>query len=835
MMFWAIQNQSINMAEVMIERMEFASAQVWDKKCKLNVSLPYAHLLTKVFQHSGINLSGAVSEQAIRSRNLKKSGFSLVAGVWTKTSAAEGEAIIGKALETQEGEDQEIQEQAAQEEPQVAAVIPVVQEEPTVIAAPTVQAVATDIRECVSDIQEEQAAGIIQEIVKDISSSERRLEDIPSEHLKPVEQLQVIVPPTIVGSVLIRVLDSIPSTQSVQEVAIVEDAVASGHIANVVMEEAPIQGEQEIATEDGKQQRERSNFWDSSLDQESSSKAEKEEIEAKEMGMVRNAMRWVRNPVRSAGPSGPVSEDPAGPSGPVSEEPAGPSGPQVVEKVAIEMDVHVEVVKAGPLGPSKDVVRPTGPVISKGEIPRVEEPAVAPEAPDPSSLVTPDSSSPPSSSIAPPAPIPFKQPMPRSISSPTPFLSESSSSPAISTSIPPPPPEFEDPPTSSSSGPSSARPSIIPPPTHQSFFILLLLPPLLPLYLKTYFEEQEYKALRIIQRHASLLSPAFYLHDNTRNLSKSYLAMLGALPMGCSHDYIVWAQSTHWFTSCERDRDRRHVLNATVLGVTFWLPPLEGLHLHVRRVSRAGRPTDVGHEKATTSYVTFRSRWEGMSRSQLRSVFNLGRPNRAQQALFGQGEEIFVGSWGIRGFGVVFGVVSPRGRGTERGKRRGIAVLRILHEVSHFRELGPESLEMPGMDLRQCGLQEWCLLVFTVSWLVLVEQQLDLSSVAARLRCSHVLFVRVRESRRLLALLLVQSRTVAKLGVVLVGLHYSLACACGTAVGPFVRDCETERVCPGVGAVVVGERRLTGCGLTYVVCPVVGTVVSRFCPWWRAL
>ncbi|MQM16879.1 hypothetical protein Taro_049841 [Colocasia esculenta] len=29
-------------------------------------------------------------------------------------------------------------------------------------------------------------------------------------------------------------------------------------------------------------------------------------------------------------------------------------------------------------------------------------------------------------------------------------------------------------------------------------------------------------------------------------------------------------------------------------------------------------------------------------------------------------------------------------------------------------------------------------------------------------------------------------------GVVLVGLHCSLACACGAAVGPFVRDCETD-------------------------------------------
>ncbi|MQM19942.1 hypothetical protein Taro_052954 [Colocasia esculenta] len=38
------------------------------------------------------------------------------------------------------------------------------------------------------------------------------------------------------------------------------------------------------------------------------------------------------------------------------------------------------------------------------------------------------------------------------------------------------------------------------------------------------------------------------------------------------------------------------------------------------------------------------------------------------------------------------------------------------------------------MDLQLCGLQVWCWLVSTVLWLVLVERQLDLSSVNARLR-----------------------------------------------------------------------------------------------------
>ncbi|MQM23480.1 hypothetical protein Taro_056544, partial [Colocasia esculenta] len=62
-----------------------------------------------------------------------------------------------------------------------------------------------------------------------------------------------------------------------------------------------------------------------------------------------------------------------------------------------------------------------------------------------------------------------------------------------------------------------------------------------------------------------------------------------------------------------------------------------------------------------------------------------------------------------------------------------------------------------------CTVEVWCWLVSTVVSLVLVERQLDLSSVTVRLR-----------------------------GVVLVGLHSCLTCSRGAAVGPFVRDCEAE-------------------------------------------
>ncbi|MQM06053.1 hypothetical protein Taro_038873, partial [Colocasia esculenta] len=68
------------------------------------------------------------------------------------------------------------------------------------------------------------------------------------------------------------------------------------------------------------------------------------------------------------------------------------------------------------------------------------------------------------------------------------------------------------------------------------------------------------------------------------------------------------------------------------------------------------------------------------------------------------------------------------------------------------------------------------------------------------------------------------------LGVVLVGLHCSLPCGCGAAVGPFVRDCETERwflccvvrVCHGGGIVVVVVPwwYLVVVGVEVELCPV---------------
>ncbi|MQM19398.1 hypothetical protein Taro_052402 [Colocasia esculenta] len=247
------------MAEVMIEMMKFAREQIWDTKSKLNVSLPYAHLLTKVFKHFGVDLSGAVTEkmaQAIRSRNLKKSRFSLNNGIWSKASVAEGEAIIGDA----QVDHQEEVPLTPAAEPALAASVAV---EPATLAVP------------------ESAAGPLEQAAEQaavagspIFAVESPLPEAPAEEamagaINPL-------PTSIIASILKEVLDSIHSTPVTPEAGgeLVAEVVALGHIeesiaapvqeeqsnapADVVLEEAPIQGEQEPIERDAPIQGEQS-------------------------------------------------------------------------------------------------------------------------------------------------------------------------------------------------------------------------------------------------------------------------------------------------------------------------------------------------------------------------------------------------------------------------------------------------------------------------------------------------------------------------------------------------------------------------------------------------
>ncbi|MQL93397.1 hypothetical protein Taro_026041 [Colocasia esculenta] len=138
-----------------------------------------------------------------------------------------------------------------------------------------------------------------------------------------------------------------------------------------------------------------------------------------------------------------------------------------------------------------------------------------------------------------------------------------------------------------------------------------------------------------------------------------------------------------------------------------------------------------------------------------------------------------------------------------RPQLRGLVV--YVLNVPHFRELRPEFLKVPGMGLRVCVLAECggpapileylssrvpqvlCepgTLVLRVCPNTCLVPSRSVSSDLDTLTPVFELYVRLRERRQ---------RAATCESVMLVGLHCSLACACGATVGPFVLDCETER------------------------------------------
>ncbi|MQL70264.1 hypothetical protein Taro_002558, partial [Colocasia esculenta] len=224
-----------------------------------------------------------------------------------------------------------------------------------------------------------------------------------------------------------------------------------------------------------------------------------------------------------------------------------------------------------------------------------------------------------------------------------------------------------------------------------------------------------------------------------------------------------WAQSAHRSCACERDKGLCRVLNATALVVTFRLPLFGGLRLHGCRVSRVGQ-----------GLLT--SGWVGDGHLEL------------WQALLGQGRSCCGSSQEIRHFGVVFGVFSPQECRAERGKRR---------EFVFFAEGGlyGKSRERFRIRVSACeGVGTPCRDKVATGRPVVLR---SVSSVLDTLTPVFELYVRLRERRQREATCVcgcaVACSALVIRGVVLVGLHCSLTCAYGAAVGPFVRDCETER------------------------------------------
>ncbi|MQM00258.1 hypothetical protein Taro_032991, partial [Colocasia esculenta] len=244
----------------------------------------------------------------------------------------------------------------------------------------------------------------------------------------------------------------------------------------------------------------RTRFEDGAVESTEAKEIEEVKVELQkmrsELGSMKQLMTslsdFVRVQLSSLAPPAPtqqVSEEPAvgpsrpvvvesGPSGSIAEEDIRPPGPSEEESRPLRPTVQElgpprpSMEESGATEPSAGESGPSGQVKSKVEQVRIQEPvevaAVPPEPPIPSSLQTLAPSSPPSSSTAPLESKTLKQPLPKHISSPTPFPT-TSSSPISSTAIPPPP-TFEKPPASSSASPSSTEPSIPPPTTSSSSF-----------------------------------------------------------------------------------------------------------------------------------------------------------------------------------------------------------------------------------------------------------------------------------------------------------------------------------------------------------------------------
>ncbi|MQM22508.1 hypothetical protein Taro_055561, partial [Colocasia esculenta] len=150
-----------------------------------------------------------------------KSGFLVVSGVWTKTSVAEGELILGEAQEVQ------LEAVAAESEGPSAVAEPAARE----AAAPSasLEVAVNSAVAMETPVAEENV-----EVADSVRSSEGPL------------------PTSSIASVLRRVLDSIPSSQVVQNTggSLVDQSVAPGHIEDSVLIDAPIQGEQGSFVED---------------------------------------------------------------------------------------------------------------------------------------------------------------------------------------------------------------------------------------------------------------------------------------------------------------------------------------------------------------------------------------------------------------------------------------------------------------------------------------------------------------------------------------------------------------------------------------------------------
>ncbi|MQM14130.1 hypothetical protein Taro_047060 [Colocasia esculenta] len=126
------------------------------------------------------------------------------------------------------------------------------------------------------------------------------------------------------------------------------------------------------------------------------------------------------------------------------------------------------------------------------------------------------------------------------------------------------------------------------------------------------FQARESRRLLVLRLALSSVVAELGLHHQQCNFLSLYTSGFSGL---CGP--VVRAQSTRWFTICERDNEEHRVLNATALSVAFLLP-LFAVFIYMSAACCAlGGLADVDNRKAKASCVAFMSRWQAASCSQL--------------------------------------------------------------------------------------------------------------------------------------------------------------------------------------------------------------------------
>ncbi|MQM02981.1 hypothetical protein Taro_035752 [Colocasia esculenta] len=171
-----------------------------DSKNSSTILLPYGLLLSTIFKHFQVDLSGEEIDKMgkpINTTNLKKSGFLFIDGAWYKDPAPEGEHVsFPEALQEQQAEVVEIDQEIARQAEQQGAVDNA-EVDTTAEQEPTSQDMARQhIETCAKQAIEMEIDTVVAETEGPFAEVEENIVPDPSESATVDARLSVVVEET---------------------------------------------------------------------------------------------------------------------------------------------------------------------------------------------------------------------------------------------------------------------------------------------------------------------------------------------------------------------------------------------------------------------------------------------------------------------------------------------------------------------------------------------------------------------------------------------------------------------------------------------------------------